>query len=612
MDDNCNDFPQCVSRVRRSLPPLLTSWLLASLLSVCGSSIAQTPANLLINGDAQAGLCANDWLAVKTIPGWRTLLGSPTVLCNAIMKLTGTDEKTSGKAFFAAGPYGDSVLVQTIDIADAAQAIDASQVTYQLSGALGGKGRHIGEAQVVASFLGGHGEILGPPAKLDGATAKARDYANRFLARSVSGAVPAGTRTISVQLQFIHTAPVNNVGYARDLSLTLSVPVAPRPLQRPPSQVPHFDHVFFVMMENTDFSQLIGSRHAPFINQLAREGTLLANYNGVAHPSDENYLAVAAGDTYVQGAVYFPELQLDIRHIGDQLDAAGKTWKAYEQGMGTPCNLTSKYDKDYLPDDAPFILFSNVAKDPVRCAQHLVDTRELATDLGSGATTPDFLWIAADEYHDGEDSGNGNAHSLQVQDKWLKQLLQPIFASPAWTSQRSLLILTWDESARQTGYNQIATIVYGSKQTTASDTVSTRSYNHYSTARVIEDALGVDPMTANDRYVEPYNDAFSADTRMPASTLSASLPEVAVGANVVLEYILKPDDRKTDAWIALFPRQTQTLSRKAALLARKVPVWGGVAGISTAHLKPGAYSAYLITGNTPAPVAGPANFTLIP
>ena len=92
----------------RNLGLHLQTLVIASLLSFGSISAAQNSANLLINADAEAGLCANDWLAVKTIPGWTTLLGSPTVLCNTIMKFADPLTASSGKAFFAAGPYGVS------------------------------------------------------------------------------------------------------------------------------------------------------------------------------------------------------------------------------------------------------------------------------------------------------------------------------------------------------------------------------------------------------------------------------------------------------------------------------------------------------------------------
>ena len=95
-----------------------------------------------------------------------------------------------------------------------------------------------------------------------------------------------------------------------------------------------------------------------------------------------------------------------------------------------------------------------------------------------------------------------------MQDQWLKETLTPLFASPAWKTQRSLLILTWDESSTQTN-NHIATIVFGSQGLVKAGATSDMHYDHYSTARTIEAALGVKPLTANDEYAQPMNDIFT-------------------------------------------------------------------------------------------------------
>ncbi len=122
------------------------------------------------------------------------------------------------------------------------------------------------------------------------------------------------------------------------------------------------------MMENTDYGQIVGdTANAPYFNSLLAQGFLLRNIQANYHPSDENYLAVAGGDTFVKGGQYFPKLKLAVPNIADRLEAASKSWKAYEQGMGSPCNPSTKYDKDYEPDEAPFFLFADIFDDKPRC-----------------------------------------------------------------------------------------------------------------------------------------------------------------------------------------------------------------------------------------------------
>ncbi len=81
--------------------------------------------------------------------------------------------------------------------------------------------------------------------------------------------------------------------------------------------------------------------------------------------------------------------------------------------------------------------------------------------------------------------------------------------SPAWRTQRSLAIITFDED----GYDyehpaqRVATIIIGS-QGVRRGYVSRVRYTHYSLLRTIEAVLGLGTLTANDRYAQPVDDVF--------------------------------------------------------------------------------------------------------
>jgi hypothetical protein len=491
---------------------------LALGLALCASPAIAGARNAI--GIADASACTRDPAASTTIPGWITIAGSPSLRCASPVAAGAAD-----RAKIVSGPYGSSTLERRIDLRRFAARIDRGRIRYRLSGRLGATGAAGARAVLTLTFLDGAGRALAPRLRLLGLTAAPATTPRpattsqpatipqsattpRLAARRVAGALPRGTRALRVVLTLVAPDAARGSAVAEDLRLTLGPDVPLAPVAPPRSRVPRFDHVFLIMMENTSYRQVIGDRRdAPFINALARRGVLLANYRAVYHPSDENYLAIASGSAGVRGPMYFPHIHLAVRHLGDVIEAAGLTWKAYEQGMGTPCNTTTKYDKYYEPDDAPFVNYANVIDDPARCRAHLVDTKQLAVDLASTATTPSFAWIAADDYDDGEDAGNGSPHSLVVQDAWLRRTLEPVFASPAWRTQRSLLILTWDESST-TLTNHVATILWGSRGTVRHGAVSRRRYDHYSTARTIEAALGLPSITANDAYARPIDDAF--------------------------------------------------------------------------------------------------------
>lgn len=591
-------------------------WALATALCAIGGlpavpALAASSGNLIVGGDGESATCTTDWSAATTVPGWSVIEGSPSVVCYSIGTFATPSGAAAGGAFLAEGPYGSSALQQTVNVASASSAIDTGTVSFALSGWLGGYSNNNGQAVVTAVFLDAQGKPLGSPAQLSGGTASARGNRTGFVASAASGEVPAGTRSIAVRVQFIDNSLTYNISYADNLSLTLSTPVATAALQAPVSQVPAFDHVFIVMMENTNYAQVIGdTTDAPYMNSLAAMGTLLDNYSGVYHPSDENYLAIAGGNTFVKGAIYYPNIHVAATNIADEVEAAGKSWKAYEQGMGTPCNTSTQYDKYYEPDDAPLFNFTDVASNATRCAAHLFDTTQLTTDLKSAATTPNFAWIAADDYYDGEASGNGSATSLQTQDGWLKQTLQPIIASPAWTAGRSLIVLTWDESSSSTG-NHLATILVGSQGLVRSGAVSNASYNHYSTGRTIESALGLPPMTANDRYAQPINDAFVATAGTAAASLTTLMPSISKGTFITFDYATPAAKLNAQNWVGIYPAGV-TPGSQSSISYQYVVNAAGTVTFDTSGLAPGSYEAWYEYDNGYTALASPVAFTVSP
>jgi hypothetical protein len=120
-------------------------------------------------------------------------------------------------------------------------------------------------------------------------------------------------------------------------------------------------------------------------------------------------------------------------------------------------------------------------------------------------------------------------------DTWLSQTLPTIFNSPAWTTQRSLLVLTWDEDGNNGGTggfgpgqtNQVATIVIGSQGLVKAGFRDGARYDHYSTARVVDSALGLPAMTGDDGWATPYNDVFTGTAG--ANTVTVTNPGARTG-----------------------------------------------------------------------------------
>ena len=278
--------------------------------------------------------------------------------------------------------------------------------------------------------------------------------------------------------------------------------------------------------------------------------------------------------------------------------------------MGTPCNTTTQYDSYYEPDDAPFINYTDVSGNSAYCRAHLFDTSQLTTDLAGAATTPNFSWIAADDYNDGEASGNGSATSLQVQDSWIKQTVAPILTSPAWTTQKSLLIVTWDEDETEPG-NHVANIVLGSQGTVPAGTISNSRYDQYSTGRTIEQALGIGALTANDEYATPLNDAFTGTSSSPASSsITPNSTTVAVGQALTVAYQTTSTDASSENWVGLYPVGVTPGSQSST-------AWEWAAGSSGTATFPasylpaaGTYALWYLYNNGYSVLAGPVDVTM--
>ena len=474
--------------------------MLAVMAIAGGTAQAAIPNPLAFAPDFR---CTTDRQAASTVPGWLIRAGSPTLLCANALRASWPAQR-SPRVIVASGPWGASTLERTLRFPHAAPA----SMHFAASAWLGASGRSTAVPRLTGVFLGPSGAPMGSPFTLQGPhSGSTQATPVRFVQRSRRGAVPRGAVALRLTLR-LSGRTGGAVSYVGAMRLAVRPRMNIPPPEPPRARVPRFDHVFLIMMENTDFRQVIGDqKDAPYLNALAARGTLLANYQAVYHPSDENYLAIAGGDTFVTGGQYFPNIHIAARNLGDLLESAGKSWKVYEQGMGMPCNTTTHYDKYYEPDDAPFFNFTDIRANAVRCRAHLLPLRDWFADLRRAATTPAFAWLAADDYDDGEASGNGSPQSLRVQDAWLRKTLAPLFRSAAWRDQKSLLIITWDESNTLKN-DHVATIVLGSRHTLRAGYVSTRRYDHYSTARVIEAALGLPSLTSNDAYARPFNDAF--------------------------------------------------------------------------------------------------------
>jgi hypothetical protein len=242
--------------------------------------------------------------------------------------------------------------------------------------------------------------------------------------------------------------------------------------------VPRFRHVVLIVFENEEYGSVIGSRRAPTFNALARRYALLTRSYGVTHPSLPNYLALVSGSTFGIRSDC-TDCFVSGRSLADTLDAAGLTWKAYQEGLPEP-GSTVPYAGRYAMRHAPFLYFRSVRSNAER-RDDVVPLTEFASDL-RGGRLPAFSLVVPDLCHSMHDC------SVATGDRWLEGFLRPLLASSQLA--QSVVIVTFDEgSSDARGGGHIPTLVLG--PLVRRGVRSRQIVRHYGVLRTIEDGLGL-------------------------------------------------------------------------------------------------------------------------
>jgi phosphatidylinositol-3-phosphatase len=289
------------------------------------------------------------------------------------------------------------------------------------------------------------------------------------------------------------------------------------------SDLKNFQHVFVIMMENTGYSHLIGNSNAPWINSAAATYGLATNYTGVSHPSQPNYVAATSGA--LNGVFNDDDITINVPNIVDQVEASGRTWKAYMQSMSL---CATKLDHAcgnqlYERKHNPFVSYLDVQSSASRMA-NIVDFGQLDSDLATGDVA-NYIWISPDQCNDMHGRGGpstdpcnfGNVPGLiATGDAFLSSTVGKILASPAWNGN-SVIFVTWDESDfpfadvsgccdAVPGGGHVVTLAISHSDHTAR--TSSVAYNHYSMLATIQQGwhLGCLAFTCDSANVTPMSD----------------------------------------------------------------------------------------------------------
>ncbi len=265
-----------------------------------------------------------------------------------------------------------------------------------------------------------------------------------------------------------------------------SDPASQQPVQTTRSPVTHgrgtTSHIAVILMENEEYSSIVGSGATPYINSLAKRYALATSAYAITHPSLPNYLALTGGSTF---GIDYDCSGCIVRGGGlaGQLAGRGISWKAYMEDLPHPC-FTGAGAGNYAEKHDPFVYYHDVVHDAAQCA-NVVPLSRLGADERTHKL-PRFVWITPNLCHDMHDCAPATG------DRFLRTLVPPLLSA---LGPHGLLILTWDEGASDAGCCRLAsgghivTILAGgqarpqARERTAVD--------HYSVLQLIDDLLGL-------------------------------------------------------------------------------------------------------------------------
>jgi len=247
---------------------------------------------------------------------------------------------------------------------------------------------------------------------------------------------------------------------------------------------PAFGKIVVIVFENKSPRMILGNPAAPTFNALERRYATLTNYDGVAHPSLPNYLALTAGSTFgitSDCTTCF----VNSTNLADQIESSGRSWKAYMESMPSPCFVGDS--GQYAQKHDPWIYYNDIRTNIARCAAHVVPFTQFGTDMASGSV-PNFVWITPNMCNDMHDCSVGTG------DTWLSQQVPTILNSSAYKNNGALFIV-WDEGTTNAGCctdaagGRVAMLVISPLGKPGLK--SSVPEPHYSLLRTIEDSWGL-------------------------------------------------------------------------------------------------------------------------
>jgi hypothetical protein len=266
--------------------------------------------------------------------------------------------------------------------------------------------------------------------------------------------------------------------------------------------------VIIIPFENKDDVDVYNNMtDAPYINGLmtttAAYATMFKDELAQGVPSEPHYVWMEAGTNVFTDKTFTSDSDASMsnstastEHLSTQLDAAGISWKSYqEDAPAGKCPISSSSiisSGQYAAKHDPFVFFQDVAGSPpsesnTRCAEHHGTFADLASDLMADKL-PRYSFITPNLCHDMHgaitcSSGISNSANVKAGDTWLSTNLPPLIAYAH--EHNAVIMLVWDEGNAN---NLMPFVMIGDHVKPGPNATL---YNHSSQLATVERMLGV-------------------------------------------------------------------------------------------------------------------------
>ncbi|HEX4511992.1 MAG TPA: alkaline phosphatase family protein [Polyangiaceae bacterium] len=276
------------------------------------------------------------------------------------------------------------------------------------------------------------------------------------------------------------------------------------------------EHVLTIAFENEASGGIYGNALASYFNTLISTYAAADDYVddlASAIPSEPHYVEMEAATNAFSDYTYTLDVPPSASnssktkaHLSNLLDAAGISWRAYEEGIDPTtgaCPVANgasngPSDSNYVARHDPFVLFQDVSftngqPDPnnAYCKGHVVDFSQLAGDIAND-TIARYDFITPNLCDDMHVQGCGNENVQQKvidANAWLETQMKYILPYVLDESHHAVLFLIWDEPE---GLPAMPFVVV-SPHVASAGYRSKTALGHASYVRSLQEIFGVSP-----------------------------------------------------------------------------------------------------------------------